>query len=232
VRLTAALFERWPDRVTEVVAADDERAWLLMRDGGTPIDALPDRERAFGEALPLYAELQQGEAAHAADHLAHSVPDLRIEALPAEYEAFCARTDLPLEPEERKRFAAFAPAFARLCAQLPPVPASVQHDDLHIGNVFRHDGTMRILDWGDTSISHPFFSLVVAFWHSDGTARMRAAYLEPWGDAAASFDDALRIGTIAHVFTWLRVRESMPPDFLSQFDEWFPRILRLALECT
>ena len=37
VALTVALASRWPDRVPEVVAADVERAWLLLRDGGTRI---------------------------------------------------------------------------------------------------------------------------------------------------------------------------------------------------
>ena len=35
VPLTVALAARWPDRVPKVVAADPERAWLLLRDGGT-----------------------------------------------------------------------------------------------------------------------------------------------------------------------------------------------------
>ena len=37
--------------------------------------------RAWLVALPLYAELQRGEAAHARDHLAHGVPDLRVATL-------------------------------------------------------------------------------------------------------------------------------------------------------
>ena len=33
-RLTAELFTRWPDRVGEVLGHDEERAWLLLADGG------------------------------------------------------------------------------------------------------------------------------------------------------------------------------------------------------
>ena len=33
-RLTHDLFARWPDRVAEVLAHDDERAWLLLGDAG------------------------------------------------------------------------------------------------------------------------------------------------------------------------------------------------------
>src|SRR4029450_13582012 len=34
-RLSAEPFARWPDRVAEVLAHDDERAWLLLADAGT-----------------------------------------------------------------------------------------------------------------------------------------------------------------------------------------------------
>jgi hypothetical protein len=230
-RLTAKLYERWPDRVVEVVAYDDERSWLLLADGGTPIGAFGDKDAAFAAALPLYAELQRGEAAWAEDHLAHGVPDLRVGTLPELYDALCARGDLPLEPEEVARFHGFAPEFTRLCAELPPLAPTVQHDDLHVGNVCARRGRTRFLDWGDTSISHPFFSLVVAFWNAEDTQSVRNAYLEGWGDSAASFDVALRVGNLAHLFKWLRIRDGMEPQDRVEFDErWFPPVLRKTLE--
>jgi Phosphotransferase enzyme family len=221
-RLTAKLYERWPDRVVEVIAHDEERALLLMGDGGTPIGAFGDKDAAFVAALPSYAELQRGEAAHVRDHLAHGVPDLRVEALPELYEQL-----VPVDP----RFRAFAPEFARLCAELPPVPPTVQHDDLHVGNICARDGRTLFVDWGDTSISHPFFSLVVAFWNTEDTPAVREAYLEGWGDAAAGFDAALRVGNVAHLFKWLRVRDRMQPDDRREFDErWLPPVLAKTLE--
>jgi hypothetical protein len=204
-RLTAALHERWPDRVTEVVAHDEARAWLLTRDAGAA-------EPAFTDALPLYAELQQGEAAFAEEHLAHGVPDLRVEALPALYEEVRARFDLPLAGGE----------FERLCAELPPLPPTVQHDDLHEGNVTG----VRVLDWGDTSISHPFFSLVVAHWNGEPLD----AYLEPWGDAAAGLDAALRVGALAHFLKWVRIRDALSPDERAELDRWFPRTREKTVE--
>ncbi len=69
-RLTAALFERWPDRVPEVLGHDKGRAWLLLADAGTPIREAGNPPEAWLAALPRYAELQRGEAAHRHDHLA------------------------------------------------------------------------------------------------------------------------------------------------------------------
>ncbi len=81
-RLTAELCARWPDRVAEVIAHEEARAWLLLADAGTPIGAFGNPPEAWLAALPLYAELQHGEAPHADDHLAHGVPDLRLATLP------------------------------------------------------------------------------------------------------------------------------------------------------
>jgi hypothetical protein len=70
-RLTAQLFARWPDRVAEVVSHDEERAWLLLADAGNPIGQMGNPPEVWMEALPLYAELQRGESAHALEHVTH-----------------------------------------------------------------------------------------------------------------------------------------------------------------
>src|SRR6185503_12691682 len=38
---------------------------------------------------------------------------------------------------------------------------TVQHDDLHHGNVLVHDGRAVVFDWGDACVSHPFLTLAV-----------------------------------------------------------------------
>jgi hypothetical protein len=105
-------------------------------------------------------------------------------------------------------------------------PDRVTDDDLHLGNV----SGVRILDWGDASISHPFLSLVVLFWNGELTEGLRDAYLEPWGDAAADLEIALRLGSVAHLFKWMRIREAMSPDERMSFDAWFPRVLEKVVE--
>src|SRR2546423_14207519 len=116
-RLSAELFARWPDRVAEVLAHDEERAWLLLADAGTPIRDRGNPPEAWLEALPLYAELQRGETAHSDEHLAHGVPDLRLARLPERYD-WLLRHDPPLEAGEGPCLAACAPPLAGLCA--PP----------------------------------------------------------------------------------------------------------------
>ncbi len=243
-RLTAELFARHPDRVAEVLGHDEERGWLLLRDAGTPIREFGNPPEAWLAVLPRYAELQRGEAAYVRDHLAHGVPDLRVSTLPARYDGLLQR-ELPIEAEEMDRLRAFAPHLAELCDEIVTheVPETVQHDDLHMANVYERAGRYRVLDWGDSSISHPFVSLLETFrFLEDVTglppgdpwfARLRDAYLEPWGRGLEDmFALAMRVGAVAHAIAWLRQRDHLPAKEQAEFDVWFPVILRRAIAQT
>src|SRR5438445_2521453 len=112
--LTAELFARWPDRVPEVLAYDQDRGWLLLADAGTQIAAFGNPPESWLAVLPFYAELQRGEAAHADAHLSHHVPDLRVGTLAARYDDLL-REDLPLQSAEVDELRRFAPRFEELC---------------------------------------------------------------------------------------------------------------------
>jgi Phosphotransferase enzyme family len=243
-RLTAELHARWPDRVAEVIGYDEERAWLLLADAGRPVGAFGNPPQAWLAALPMYAELQRGEAAHAQEHLDHGVPDQRLATLPARYDELL-QLELPLEPMEGGRLRHFAPGFAALCDELGAydVPETIQHDDLHHANLYANDGGLRVLDWGDASISHPFASLVVTFRFLEERsqltpgdpwfARLRDAYLEPWGrDLNAAFALAVRVGTFARAVAYVRQRAALLPEERPSFDTDFSIVLRRAVART
>jgi Phosphotransferase enzyme family len=243
-RLTAELFDRWPDRVTEVFAYDEERAWLLLADAGRPVGDLGNPPEAWLGALPRYAELQHGEAAHAHAHLAHGVPDLRLATLPAGYEELL-RLELPLERDGIRRLQDFAPRLSELCDELAAcgVSETIQHDDLHHANLYAHGGHLRVLDWGDASIAHPFASLVVTFRFLEERtklapgdpwfARLRDAYLEPWGrDLGDVFALAVRVGTFARAIAYIRQRAALRPEERPLFDTDFSTVLRRAVAQT
>ena len=240
-RLTSELHRRWPGRVADVLAHDEARAWLLTADAGSPIEWTADALTAWLDVLPRYAELQIGEAAHVADHLRHGVPDLRPETLAGQLDAMLA-DDLPLERDQVRAFRTFEPRFADLCLELASMQptATLQHDDLHGRSVHDDGGTLRVLDWGDTSIGQPLFSLVrldLSLTETVGTAtrdrwfpRLRDAYLEPWGSGLRPpFDLAHRLGLIAHTLTWHRHRSAMRGSVLEGFEIEFASVLRRAL---
>jgi phosphotransferase family enzyme len=241
VPLTASLSARWSTTVTEVLAYNLDRRWLLMADAGQPLSELGNPPERWLDMLPAYAQLQIGEMDHADGHLGVGVPDLRLGLLPGRYDELIAAV-LPLLPSESAALAAFAQRFSSLCEELEShgMGATVQHDDLHMNNVYVKDGALRVLDWGDASISHPFFSLFETFRFlnemnelSPGDpwfGRLRDAYLEPWGaEHVETFDLALRVAGFAHAIAWLDQRNALPARDRPDFDTGFATILRVAL---
>ena len=112
-----------------------------------------------------------------------------------------------------------------------------------MSNVYAQGEQLRVLDWGDSSISHPFASLVETFrfleevtklppgdpWFS----RLRDAYLEPWGRGLEDvFTLAMRVGAFAHVIAWLRQRDNLPLPDRPEFDEVLWIVLRRAIAQT
>jgi hypothetical protein len=240
-RLTAELFRRWPDRVIRVLGHDADRGWLLTADAGRSIGSLGNPPEIWARILPRYAELQRGERGYVEDHLRHGVLDLRVAGLPARYEELLSR-DLPLEPNEIEAMRRFAPRFAELCAEVAAesVGDTIQHDDLHVNGVFLRGDELRVVDWGDASIGHPFASLYVTFRFLEREnrlrpgdpwfARLRDAYLEPWGaNLVPAFDRAMRVAAFAHPIAWIRHRDPLSPEARANFDIEFAVILRRAL---
>jgi hypothetical protein len=238
--LTASLWGRWPDRVVRVLANDADRHWLLLADAGTSLRELGDPVDAWIAALPEYAELQRGEAAHAGDHIANGVPDLRVSTLPGRYDDLL-RNELPIDEQSICRLRGFAARFNQWCVELDGagVPPTLQHDDLQGTNVYRDGEDHRVIDWGDASIGHPFASMVVTlrFLEALTTAefrnRLRDAYLEPWGRKHLElFELALRVGEIAHAMACTRQRDALPQSALPAFDIDYRVVLERAVGAT
>ena len=122
--------------------------------------------------------------------------------------------------------------FEELCAELADcdVPETIQHDDIHMNNVYARDEHLRVLDWGLASVSHPFVSLVATFRFLENRnklapddpwfGRLRDAYLEPWGGGFTEvFNLAMRGGLFAHAIASVRQRVLLAGPARDQFDE-------------
>lgn len=94
--VTQVLARHRPDCTPEILAADPERGWILIRDAGPPLEELlgsaayADR---WEEALALYAELQIDLAEHVDELLAAGAVDRRLRTLPSLYEAVLSEPD-------------------------------------------------------------------------------------------------------------------------------------------
>jgi len=237
VPLTAALAVRWPDRVPEVAAADTERAWLLLRDGGTTV-ADNGRVDAFPAALRLYGELQVGETAHVDELLAYGLRDLRLDVVAAAYEPFFER-DHGLDRAEVDALLAHAPKYRELCARLAALglPASIQHDDLHQWNVYVRGDRVALYDWGDSSVAFPLWSwlkpLLAAQQYGADTEPWRAAYLASWtayapeAELRAALDLAVPTGLFPYALQIRRQYDATQAH--EEYAEYLPQNLRRLL---
>jgi hypothetical protein len=239
--LTPILVAARPDQSPELLAVDRDRGWMLTRDAGVRLREFAtgeDQLRCWEELLPQYAELQLELAARTDDLLAIGVADFRTGSLAdqaqemaADREILCSAPEDALSREEFDRFRCVGMAELRqLCAELAGrgIPDSLQHDDLHDGNLFVRRGHYVFFDWGDACVSHPFHTLVVtlrALAYKQGLApgaaallRLRDAYLEPWRELAdhtdlvETADIARRTGTIQRALAWYRFVRAMPPE--------------------
>jgi len=231
--LTARLAELQPGRVTEVVAVDPGRGWFLMRDAGTRLRELLETKadlHHWERVLPEYARLQLEVAPHTDELLALGVPDERLAVLPRLFQELLATRPPGLTEDEYRQAVEAVPRFEEMRQALAEdgLAETIQHDDLHDGQVFVRDGRYLVFDWGDSCISHPLLSLTVNLrsvaWRLDlepggpELRRLRAAYLEPFGRGPEIADVAYWAGTIARAIAWKRLVDPREPEFVSESD--------------
>jgi hypothetical protein len=201
------------------LAVDTPRGYVALPDAGTLLRSGGHGAEPWPQLLTEHAALQRQLQRHADDAVAVGVPDLRPERLPRELDALLARTALP--GDLRAAVTAQQPDLREHCALLAagPVAATVQHDDLHDGNVVvDDDGAARVLDWGDSSVGHPFGVLLVTLralarrYGLDDAARdrLRDTYLDTWTDLADRStllklaDAAQQVQAVARALSWER----------------------------
>ena len=190
--------QRWAGLVPDVVAADHQHGWLLMEDHGSPMrDAVApdDQLPVFEEILPRYSEMQRESRPFVEKWMAAGAPDRRLERLPsliADLTAGRSRIGaIPLTAEEHTLVDAAVDELVRLADDLAaPFGGAIDHSDMHDNNVLTGRGSPRVIDWGDSCVSHPFASLFVVYQHAVARSspegrraaalRLRDAYLDAW----------------------------------------------------
>lgn len=213
---------RWrPGSFSAPLATDLERAWSLLADGG---ETLRDRQRlapgpdVWPGMLTRYAGVQRYLVGHVDGLLALGLPDLRPHSVPAQFERLLSATENGISIELR----GLAPRLEGWCAELAAlgIPASLDHADVHPGNVFAAAGVP--FDWGDAVVAHPFCSLWVALRtaaeqagvspHSARIGVLADAYFAPWREAgypanviSRSLRLALRIAPMGRALAWNRI---------------------------
>jgi hypothetical protein len=145
-----------PDLLPEVIASTDD-GWLLLADAGRRAREHPVDWR---KVLHGYAALQRAAAGHVDALLEGGAYDNRPATVVDRARALMHYLPPDLAATLESRLPHVAERIDRLAASRLPV--TIDHGDLHDGNVFSSEGRVRIIDWGDSAVAHPFFTLSVA----------------------------------------------------------------------
>ena len=208
--VTSTLARLRPELVMAPLAVELDREWMLLPDGGERLRELFEREH---HPRPW-------------EEILPAYADLQLASAP-ELDDLVAQGVHDLRLDRIPELAAFG------------IPETIQHDDLHDGNVFAGPDGYRIFDWGDSVASHPFCSLVVglrgiAFRFDLGEndpdiERLRDAYLAGFAEYVSP--DLLRraaalakpVGMLSRAWSWWRVgaHAAEPAEFTEAAKEWF-----------
>ena len=205
--IAATVARHVPDLAPRVVAVEAERCWLLteplsgVSDDGAPTDT-------DARLAPLWAAAQVDSLGWLDELRAAGAPDRGLGPTLARWREVIETNPevAALSPDERVRLARAVPVVESRLRELWSCgfPDTLAHGDLHSGNV-SDDGTdLRIFDWSDGCITHPFLDGThLAHWISDADGsepenRVRSV-LAPWREAfpTADFDRAVELAPLA-----------------------------------
>ena len=156
--------------------------------------------------------------------------DRRLESLPSHFErlledreALCLDQPDGLPQIQYQQLLKLIPKFKQMCARLAEhgLPETLHHDDFHDGNVFLQNGRYAIIDWGESCLAHPFFSMLVNLrstayslkweFNDPRLEPLCRAYLGPWERFANPeelldcFRLAMPIAMVNRALTWHQV---------------------------
>jgi hypothetical protein len=253
-RLMQWLARRYPLNVPEVLKADAERGWLLLREvpgGDRPLREEREPE-VWNRAVRRLAEIQIDTVDSVAELRMLGVPYRGLDVLARRIPHLCGDSSAlllghpaGLTRREIDQVANLAPAMLALCDELRSInlPDCLDYGDLHASSVFGTFADPAFLDWSLTSVSHPFFSVwplltdairLIPASSGEAQRRLRDAFLAPWRDLAPH-DTLVRAFAIARCLAPLHhaatVHAELLPEtgFTWELEPVIPQLLRSTL---
>ncbi|HXD27014.1 MAG TPA: hypothetical protein VN609_13855 [Propionibacteriaceae bacterium] len=254
-KLVGLLDELRPGLAPQLLADDEAVAWSMTRDAGPMLRSKAEPDALWGyweRLLPRYGESQLALATDHSRMLACGTPDRGPVQLPLEFgrllDKLAAR---PIEQggltqQQAAALEGVLPPYEGRCAELAasPIPDSLQHDDLHSNNVgwpreMADLSSVRIIDWGDASIGHPFGTMLatlnsIAFeagvpvdgrqFHDSRMLRLRDAYLEPFSSMCGveelrrSVALARSTGCVTRALAWERALQEASLSTIAKYE--------------
>ena len=259
-KLLPFIASRFPESLPEIIASDSELGLTLLRDAGVSLRSVlqtaPDIAH-WQRLIRLHSQIQREFVSRTDELIRHGALDRRLSVLPTLYESLLpfAETLRPqdceaLSADENRKLHEMSAPFQEMCEALlkTGLPETVNHDDLHDGNVFVRDGVYRIIDWGDCSAAFVFFTLPVTLGSvadsmsladdSPEILSLRETALSYWEDFApmpdlqAAYELAAKANCINRALTWRQAIANVPDSYCNEHTESLLHWLRKFLSQT
>jgi Ser/Thr protein kinase RdoA (MazF antagonist) len=235
--LTRALAGSQPELVPEVLALDESRGWMLLRElhgeplGNAPLEQWPTGARVL-------AHIQLAWVGRDDELRALGAHDRTLAGLASELRELGETARLGAA--DRIRFAEALPELDRRLDALAAseLPETLVHGDFHPWNLMLDGDELRIFDWSDACVASPFFDLPTFVSRAPDEASQNVlldAYFERWTDVAP-LEELRRLYRLAeplaylhHAISYERIGTALPPDERWLFEGEPPRWMERAL---
>ncbi|KTD42859.1 aminoglycoside phosphotransferase family protein [Legionella parisiensis] len=172
----------FPSLVPEILGHNSSLRCFLMGDRGTPLRetlAINYQVDLAKETLKSYVQIQTGLISQLDSLFALKIPDWRLANLPALYLKLLHESEFlnhdGLTPNELQHLISLHPRVTKLCQHLAQysIPETIEHSDFHENNIVHQAQHLTIIDWGESVIAHPFFSLISFLMHMMRTHQIK-----------------------------------------------------------
>lgn len=170
-KIIQLLHDQFHAPVPTVIAHNPELHCFLMKDAGTSLRSILKKKfdaDLLCKAIEQFTALQITVADHVDDFIDIGVPDWRLNKLPELYQQAISQRDLfiadGLSELEVNELEKLHPKITDLCEKLADyaIKQTIIQPDFNDNNTLISDNSQNItiIDLGEISISHPFFSLL------------------------------------------------------------------------
>jgi len=168
--VTQILYDRFHANVPQVIAMNKDLNCFLTKDAGNPLRKILKnnfQSNLLCQGIKKYTYIQHAAVDHVNLFLELGVPDWRLEKLSILYTQLISNENLLIEDGMTSDgiivLHKLYPKFLTMCELLSSykIPETLDHGNFNDNNVLIENDTnhMTIIDWAETVITHPFFSL-------------------------------------------------------------------------
>jgi hypothetical protein len=159
------------ENIPEIIATNSDYLCFIMKKCGD----LTLRDYFAGnlnleiliQSLEIYKKLQKATITVVDDLISLGVPDWRLDKFPALYDKLISDADFlkenGLDSNQQSMLHSYSTKVKELCEKLGSygIPECLSHSDFHDNNILynKTNKSTAIIDMGETTINHPFFSL-------------------------------------------------------------------------